>query len=45
MDLITLAIGAAVGLFVGAAGYRYMLKRDPERLEAWAREIKARTRG
>lgn len=43
MDLITLAIGIAVGLFVGAAGYRFMLKRNPEQLEAWAREIKART--
>lgn len=45
MDLIALLVGAAGGLFVGAAGYRYMLKRNPEKLEAWAREIKARTRG
>lgn len=45
MDLITLGLGFAGGLFVGAAGYRYLLKRDPEKLEAWAREIKSRTRG
>lgn len=45
VDLITLGLGFAGGLFVGAAGYRYMLKRDPAKLEAWAQEIKARTRG
>lgn len=44
MDLITLGLGFAGGLFVGAAGYRYLLKRDPAKLEAWAREIKSRTR-
>jgi predicted negative regulator of RcsB-dependent stress response len=25
----------------GAAGYRYYLKRDPAKLEAWAQAIKA----
>lgn len=30
----------AGGLIVGAMGYRYMLKRDPEKLEAWAQAAK-----
>ena len=29
-----------VGVSLGAAGYRYYLKRDPEKLEAWAKLIK-----
>jgi len=29
------------GAAVGAWGYRYWLKRDPERLEAWAKRLKA----
>lgn len=28
------------GLAIGAAGYRYFLKRDPDALEAWAKKIK-----
>lgn len=39
-----LVAGLALGVFVGAAGYRYLLKRDPERLEAWAKELKAASR-
>jgi hypothetical protein len=35
--LIAVAV-ACVGL--GAAGYRYLLKRNPEKLEAWAAAIK-----
>lgn len=44
MELISIVLAALVGLCVGAGGYRYMLKRDPEKLEAWARQIKAKTR-
>lgn len=43
MDLMTLAIGLAIGLFVGASGYRYMLKRNPDKLEEWARIIREKT--
>ncbi len=31
----------AAGVAVGAWGYRYWLKRDPERLEAWAKRLKS----
>lgn len=34
------ALAFLVGLGLGAAGYRYMLKRDPEALEHWASEIR-----
>lgn len=34
--------GVLVGsLTLGPWGYRYYLKKDPEKLEAWARQIKA----
>jgi hypothetical protein len=35
--LLAVAVGC-IGL--GAAGYRYMLKRNPAKLEAWAQAIK-----
>jgi hypothetical protein len=44
MELIFIAASGLVGICIGAAGYRYMLKRDPERLETWAAEIKERAR-
>jgi hypothetical protein len=40
MELIPIAIAFVGGLAAGAAGYRYMLKRDPAKLEAWAKKIK-----
>lgn len=43
MELIMFLAGCAAGLFVGAAGYRYMLKRDPDKLEEWARVIREKT--
>jgi hypothetical protein len=39
MAALTLSHAAAIG--IGAAGYRYYLKRDPAKLEAWAQAIKA----
>lgn len=41
--MIELIIDAAfflVGAACGAWGYRYMLKRDPETLEEWARKAR-----
>lgn len=43
MDLIVLIVVAVVCFGAGAAFYRYMLKRDPEKLEAWARAIREKT--
>jgi hypothetical protein len=43
MELITIAALAAshiVAAALGAAGYRYYLKRDPAKLEAWAQALK-----
>lgn len=40
MELITHAVTLTVGIALGFAGYRYYLKRNPEKLEAWARRIK-----
>ena len=40
MELIPFVIAFVAGLAVGAAGYRYMLKRDPAKLEAWAQKLK-----
>jgi hypothetical protein len=40
-NLLILALMALVCIGIGAAGYRYMLKRNPEKLEAWAQEINA----
>jgi hypothetical protein len=40
MELLSNGLVAVVCLAVGAWGYRYMLKKDPERLERWATEIR-----
>ena len=40
--ILPLVIGLILGMGLGAAGYRHMLKRDPETLEMWAKEIKAK---
>lgn len=38
--IVVVAVGlACIGL--GAAGYRYLLKRNPAKLEDWAAAIKA----
>lgn len=42
MEPISFLIGLVVGVALGAWGYRYMLKRDPdaiERLAAQARQL------
>jgi len=41
MDIIFLVIVFVVGALCGLAGYRYTLKRDPEKLEAWAFKVKS----
>jgi hypothetical protein len=41
MDLISLAIGIAIGIAVGVMCYRYLIKRDPEKLERWAAQAKS----
>jgi hypothetical protein len=41
MDLLVNAIVLVVGFGAGAAFYRYTLKRDPAKLDAWSAEIKA----
>lgn len=38
---MTEGLALLIGVAVGAWGYRYWLKRDPERLEAWAKRLKA----
>ena len=40
MELILATSALAIGICIGAAGYRYVLKRNPAKLEAWARQIK-----
>ena len=40
LNILFLAVAFAVGLGLGAAGYRYFLKRDPEKLERFAKEAK-----
>lgn len=35
----------ALGVAVGCVFYRYMLKRDPAKLEAWAKAIKEKRGG
>lgn len=40
MEIITHLIALAVGLALGLMAYRYQLKRNPEKLEAWARAAK-----
>lgn len=39
--MIEALLSFAVGLACGGAGYRALLKRNPERLEALARAVKA----
>lgn len=41
MEFLIILLAFLAGLAVGFAGYRYSLKRDPEKLEAWAKSIKA----
>jgi hypothetical protein len=41
MELLVPLATFAAGIAVGFAGYRYSLKRNPEKLEAWAKSIKA----
>lgn len=40
--MIELIIGFVVGAVLGAAAYRFMLKRNPATLAKWAAEIKAK---
>jgi len=39
--MIELVIGLVIGAGVGAWGYRYLLKRDPEALERLAAQARA----
>lgn len=41
LSLVVVVLGALVCIGAGAAGYRYMLKRNPAKLEQWAAQIKA----
>jgi hypothetical protein len=41
LSLLVLIFGALACIGLGAAGYRYLLKRNPAKLEAWAAAIKA----
>jgi hypothetical protein len=43
MDPISFLIGVVVGVAIGAWGYRYALKRDPDALEDLAKEIRRRS--
>lgn len=43
MDPISVLVGLVVGVAIGAWGYRYAMKRDPEALEALAKEIRRRS--
>ncbi len=40
MSIVTHLAAFLIGAGAGLAAYRYSLKRDPEKLEAWARAIK-----
>lgn len=40
MEIIILVVACAVSFGAGMACYRYMLKRDPVKLEEWAKEAK-----
>jgi hypothetical protein len=42
--MIMMMLSGLAGVAVGAMGYRYLLKRDPETLERWAQEFKAQGR-
>jgi Na+-transporting methylmalonyl-CoA/oxaloacetate decarboxylase gamma subunit len=39
-SLLVLIIVAVACIGLGAAGYRYLLKRNPAKIEAWAAAIK-----
>lgn len=39
-SLLVLVIVAVACIGLGAAGYRYLLKRNPAKIEAWAAAIK-----
>jgi len=41
LQILGYALAFAVGFGFGMMGYRYALKRDPERLERFAKEAKA----
>jgi hypothetical protein len=41
LQILGYALAFAVGFGFGMMGYRYALKRDPERLEKFAKEAKA----
>ncbi len=38
--LVPMLIGFVIGVACGAAGYRWMVKNDPVKLEKWAKELK-----
>lgn len=38
-------LGCLVGFGVGCMFYRYMLRKDPAKLEEWARLIREKTQG
>ncbi len=40
MEIIILVVSCAISFGLGMASYRYMLKRDPVKLEKWAQEAK-----
>jgi hypothetical protein len=41
MDLISFGLGVAAGIVTGCMCYRYLLKRDPDKLERWAAVAKS----
>lgn len=41
LSLVVIVLGALACIGLGAAGYRYLLKRNPDKLEQWAAQIKA----
>jgi hypothetical protein len=41
IEILTNLVALLAGVGIGAAGYRYYLKRDPSKLEAWAQALKA----
>ena len=41
LSIVVIILGALACIGLGAAGYRYMLRRNPDKLEQWAQQIKA----
>lgn len=39
MEFIPVIVSGIVGIALGAMGYRYLLKRNPAKIEEWARAI------